>query len=307
MVNFLALITAISIAAVAAYYSIVGLIAIFAAAAVPIAVMGSVLEVGKLVTASWLYQNWNNVSVLLKTYLTAAVVILMFITSMGIFGYLSKAHIDQGVDSKSASLVIETLESKIESEQTKIKRLEKTIQTLDLQIDRFVELGAVTKSLNALEDQKEDRERIQSQISSHEDTIAEFNAQISEAAFTKKSYEVEMGPLIYISELLYGSSDREVIEEAVRFVILIIIFVFDPLAVLLLVAANHGIATSKKSLPVEEKSSTINTIELPEDEDLGPNFMEKFEQSVDKSYKAMKKKILPANKVEVDKSNIAKF
>ena len=90
------LITALGISAVAAFYSIVGLMAIFSASALSIAVMGIVLEIGKLITASWLYQNWKRVPFLLKSYLTIAVIILMFITSMGIFGYLSKAHIDQG-------------------------------------------------------------------------------------------------------------------------------------------------------------------------------------------------------------------
>ena len=86
----LTLLVAIAISVVAAWYSILGLMAIFAAAAIPIAIMGAVLEVGKLVTASWLYQNWNTVPKLLKGYLTTAVVVLMFITSMGIFGFLSK-------------------------------------------------------------------------------------------------------------------------------------------------------------------------------------------------------------------------
>ena len=90
------LLTALGISAVAAYYSIVGLMAIFSASAMSIAIMGVVLEIGKLITASWLYQNWKRVPFLLKSYLTLAVIVLMFITSMGIFGYLSKAHIDQG-------------------------------------------------------------------------------------------------------------------------------------------------------------------------------------------------------------------
>ena len=94
MINILALVSSIAIAGIAAWYSIIGLMAIFAASAVPIAIMGGVLEVGKLVTASWLYRNWRQTRFLLKTYLTIAVVVLSLITSMGIFGFLSKAHLE---------------------------------------------------------------------------------------------------------------------------------------------------------------------------------------------------------------------
>ena len=109
ILTFVTLITALAISAVAAFYSIVGLIAIFSASALSIAIMGIVLEIGKLVTASWLYQNWKRVPFLLKSYLTIAVIILMFITSMGIFGYLSKAHIDQGSGTSEIYVKVERL------------------------------------------------------------------------------------------------------------------------------------------------------------------------------------------------------
>ena len=107
------LITALGISAVAAFYSIVGLMAIFSASALSIAVMGIVLEIGKLITASWLYQNWKRVPFLLKSYLTIAVIVLMFITSMGIFGYLSKAHIDQGSGTSELYVKVERLDNRI--------------------------------------------------------------------------------------------------------------------------------------------------------------------------------------------------
>ena len=122
--GFLTLFIAIAISAVAAWYSIVGLMAIFSAAAIPIAIMGGVLEVGKLVTASWLYQNWKKIPKTLKVYLTSAVIILMFITSMGIFGFLSKAHIDQTVVSGDNSLQITQLDKQIEREQRTINDAE---------------------------------------------------------------------------------------------------------------------------------------------------------------------------------------
>ena len=114
---------ALCISAVAAYYSIVGLMAIFSASAVSIAIMGVVLEIGKLVTASWLYQNWTTVPKVLKYYLTSAVVVLMFITSMGIFGYLSKSHIDAGSNTSQVQIKIDRLNNYIKSEQKKSKSI----------------------------------------------------------------------------------------------------------------------------------------------------------------------------------------
>ena len=108
--GILTLLVAIGISAVAAWYSIIGLMAIFSAAAIAIAIMGGVLEVGKLVTASWLYQNWKRVPKILKGYLTGAVVVLMFITSMGIFGFLSKAHMDQAASAGDAGAQVTRLE-----------------------------------------------------------------------------------------------------------------------------------------------------------------------------------------------------
>ena len=147
---------ALCISAVAAYYSIVGLMAIFSASAVSIAIMGVVLEIGKLVTASWLYQNWTTVPKVLKYYLTSAVVVLMFITSMGIFGYLSKSHIDAGSNTSQVQIKIDRLNNYIKSEQKTITRAEKQLQSLDDALDRYIELGAVSKGLNKREEQQEE-------------------------------------------------------------------------------------------------------------------------------------------------------
>ena len=146
-IALLTLITALAISAVAAFYSIVGLMAIFSASAISIAVMGVVLEIGKLITASWLYQNWKKIPRLLKYYLTLAVVVLMFITSMGIFGYLSKAHIDQGTGTAELYLKVERIDNSISSERKIIERAEKQIGMLDSALDKYIELGAITKGL----------------------------------------------------------------------------------------------------------------------------------------------------------------
>ena len=232
------LIVALSISAVAAYYSIVGLMAIFSAAAFSIAVMGVVLEIGKLVTASWLYQNWKSVPKVLKYYLTSAVVILMFITSMGIFGYLSKSHIDAGTNTSQVTVKLDRVNSRIASEQKVIDRAERQLENLDKALERYVELGAVSKGLDRRDSQEEERLKLTNMVNKSQDKIDEYLDQKSEYELEIKNFEVEVGPLKYISALLYGDDALTFLENAVRWVILILVFVFDPLAVLLVVAAN---------------------------------------------------------------------
>ena len=232
------LITALGISAVAAFYSIVGLMAIFSASALSIAVMGIVLEIGKLITASWLYQNWKRVPFLLKSYLTIAVIILMFITSMGIFGYLSKAHIDQGSGTSELYVKVERLDNRIASERKIITRAEKQLSALDSALDKYLELGAVSKGLKKREDQEQERNALIDNINNAQGRIDKLLDEKSEYKLQINSFEVEVGPLKYISALVYGDEALDYIDTAVRAVILILVFVFDPLAVLLIIAAN---------------------------------------------------------------------
>ena len=215
------LIVALSISAVAAYYSIVGLMAIFSAAAFSIAVMGVVLEIGKLVTASWLYQNWKTVPKVLKYYLTSAVVILMFITSMGIFGYLSKSHIDAGTNTSQVTVKLDRVNSRIASEQKVIDRAERQLENLDKALERYVELGAVSRGLDRRESQEEERLKLTNMVNKSQDKIDEYLDQKSEYELEIKNFEVEVGPLKYISALLYGDDALTFLENAVRWVILI--------------------------------------------------------------------------------------
>ena len=236
------LITALGISAVAAFYSIVGLMAIFSASALSIAVMGIVLEIGKLITASWLYQNWKRVPFLLKSYLTIAVVILMFITSMGIFGYLSKAHIDQGSGTSELYVKVERLDNRIASERKIITRAEKQLSALDSALDKYLELGAVSKGRKKREDQEQERNALIDNINNAQGRIDKLLDEKSEYKLQINSFEVEVGPLKYISALVYGDEALDYIDTAVRAVILILVFVFDPLAVLLIIAANISFA-----------------------------------------------------------------
>src|SRR6056297_662369 len=130
LIGILTLITALAISTVAIYYSVAGLVAIFAAAAIPIMIMGGVLEVSKLVTAVWLHRNWHQATWWLKTYLSTAVVILMLITSMGIFGFLSKAHIEQTSGAQQDLAQIEQVQERIEYNQEVVASAEDKINEL---------------------------------------------------------------------------------------------------------------------------------------------------------------------------------
>ena len=377
--GILTLITALAIAAVAAWFSIAGLMAIFSAAALPIAVMAGTLEVGKLLTASWLYRYWDDTSLMLKSYLCIAVFILMLITSMGIFGYLSKAHLDQAGASGDAFAIVERLEGQIAREENKIGILETRIASLqtgggldvsssiqqqetirdgawdrvqgdieyaqgqiqsirdqlvidlkaqddklkplDRIVDSYADQGTVitetdggglfrsaetetvdnvAKANEVRLSQKAERDAIstekdklrtsaQKDINSQQANIDKYRGQaqntieaanneinglrdsssedqdgillkiddynnqidniydglieIKDEKFTAESevreLEKEVGPIKYVAQLLYGGDGEELLDKAVQVFILLLVFVFDPLAVMLVIAANQ--------------------------------------------------------------------
>ena len=286
------LLTALGISAVAAYYSIVGLMAIFSASAMSIAIMGVVLEIGKLITASWLYQNWKRVPFLLKSYLTLAVVVLMFITSMGIFGYLSKAHIDQGKGVAEIYLKVERVDNRIETERNTIARYEKQLTNLDTALNRYLDLGAVSKGLAKREEQEPERRELVRLINESQKRIDDFLTERSEYQLQINSFEVEIGPIKYISALIYGDEALDYIDTAVRAVILTLVFVFDPLAVLLLISANMSmqdyneqkrkmLLRRKKELEEKNKGKVKTTIT---NEENGMKKITKEQNGVSMSY-----------------------
>ena len=247
----LTLLSGIAISIIAAGYSIIGLATLFAGAAVPIIAMGSALEVGKLVAASWLYQNWNSdIPRLLKAYLFSAIIILIFITSIGIFGFLSKAHLDQVKPQSGNALNIQVLDKQINQQQVIIDRAEKTLNSLDKALDKYIDMEYVSRGLKEREKQKTEREQLNKSISEATAKIVELNKTKSTIELEQIKIEAEVGPLKYVAELIYGEDAKSHFDSAVRLVILILIFVFDPLAVLLLIAANISIRQwrMKKSL-----------------------------------------------------------
>ena len=288
---YLTLITALSIAAVAAWYSIVGLMAIFAGAVIPIAIMGGVLEVGKLVTAAWLHQNWKKTSLWMKSYLTSAVFVLMVITSLGIFGFLSKAHLEHSIATGGTNeLQITNLERQIERQQSIITDSETVLSQLDQQVATLIEYDRIrgpSGSIAVRQSQSEERQLLNEAIDNAYIRIEEIQKDLTPLQQEKLAIEVEVGPLKYIAELIYGEGAEDYFDEAVRAVIILLIITFDPLAVVLLLAATQGFALRKQEkmmmfnpdnvadmennfeiVKVDPESYTFIEDTIPEDDDI---------------------------------------
>lgn len=256
--SILTFITSLAIAAVAAWYSIIGLTTIFSAAVVPIIIMGVVLEIGKLVAAAWVYQNWKETNVLLKSYLVSAIVVLMLITSMGIYGFLSKSHIDAGINTTEISVKLERLDNRINGEQRQIDRAEKTLKQLDDRLEKMNEGWFITRGIQQREKEQEERQQLNNIIKKSESEIDKLLDKKSEYQLEVKNFEVEVGPIKYIAALVYGDEAKNYLDNTVRYVILLLIFVFDPLAVLLLISANQSYRKELEMNPPEEKGLPVN-------------------------------------------------
>ena len=257
--TILTFLSAISISVIAAGYSIVGLATLFAGAVVPIIAMGSALEVGKLVAASWLYHNWNSdVPRLLKGYLFGAIIILIFITSLGIFGFLSKAHLDQVKPTSSNNIKIELLDKQINQQNLIIDRAEKSLNLLDKALEVYIDKEYVTRGLKERKKQEDERNDLNTAITEASDKIANLTNKKAELELSQDKIEAEVGPIKYVAELIYGEQAQDNFDKSVRFVILILIFVFDPLAVLLLIAANISLRQWRQKRAIVRSENKVN-------------------------------------------------
>jgi hypothetical protein len=240
---WLLLLTGLTISAVAIYYSVVGLTAIFSAAAIPIIIMGSALEVGKLVCASWLKQNWEKAPRFMKYYMTIAVVVLMLITSMGIFGFLSKAHNDQTLVSGDVGSKIAIYDEKIKTAKENIESDRKQLKQMDEAVDQVMARSSDEKGAekaNAIrKNQSRDRIALAKDIEANQKLVVQLNDEAAPIRAEVRKVEAEVGPIKYIAAFLYGTApDESMLEQAVTWIIILIVVVFDPLAVIMLLAAQ---------------------------------------------------------------------
>jgi len=257
---WLLLLTGLTISAVAIYYSVVGLTAIFSAAVIPIIVMGSALEVGKLVCASWLKANWTRAPAYMKYYMISAVIILMIITSLGIFGFLSKAHNDQNLVSGDVQSKIAIYDEKIKTARENIEANRKQLKQMDEAVDQVMgrstdEKGA-DKAVSVRKNQSRDRVALAKDIEANQKLIAKLNDEAAPIRAEVRKVEAEVGPIKYIASFIYGSNpDANVLEKAVTWVIIIIVVVFDPLAVILLLASQYSFQWFRTAREEEEQAA----------------------------------------------------
>lgn len=254
---FLTLLTAIALSGVAGYYSVIGLAQIFPGSFWPVIIMGSILEASKLVTVSWLYRNWRKCPILIKSYLSIAVTILMLITSMGIFGFLSKAHLEHSADNAPLVDKIALLDEKIKTEKENVDSNRKIIKQYDEVVDQTMgrstdEKGA-DKAQAIRRSQQKDRTRVLQEIQQSQASIAKYSEERAPLSTELKKIEADVGPIKYIAALAYGEATNDIIDKAVRLVILLIIVVFDPLAILLLIAYNMSMKEREEFDPDVEK------------------------------------------------------
>ena len=275
--KYLTLATSIAIASVAAYFSIVGLATIFSGAFLSVVIMAGILEVGKLVSAAWLHYEWNRVNYLVRTYFSFTIFVLMFITSMGIFGYLSKAHIEQSVKvGGNNELQITNLERQIGRQQSIITDAETVLSQLDSQVATLIEYDRIrgpSGSIAVRQSQSEERSLLNQTIDDAYVRIDGLQESLTPLKQEQLALEVEVGPLKYIAELVYGDEARTYFDEAVRGVIILIIFVFDPLAIMLLIVSTGMFKRDREQMnPLvdEEQIMRMDVKEEPIDWDHAP-------------------------------------
>ena len=274
--SYVMLIVALCLSAVAAFYSIVGLTAIFAAAVIPIIVMGSILEVAKVTVTIWLHEYWPQCRLAMKAYLVPAVGLLMLITSMGIFGFLSKAHSDQSMVSGDSQAKISIYDEKIRTARDNIETNRRALKQMDEAVDQLMgrsddERGA-ERAVQIRRSQQKERTRLLSEIASEQKIIAQLNEEAAPLRAENRKIEAEVGPIKYIAALIYGDNpDANILERAVRWVIIIIVAVFDPLAIMMLLAATESMKWERQAranavmvVPVETPPTSPTHEEIKE-------------------------------------------
>ena len=263
-IAYLTLISGLAISAVAIYYSVAGLVSIFAAAAVPIIVMGAALEISKLVATVWLKLNWKRAPVFIRSYLLAAIAVLMFITSMGIFGFLSKAHSDQSLVSGDVQSKLAIYDEKIQTARENIEADRKQLKQMDEAVDQVMarstsEAGA-SKANAIRKSQQRDRAALAKSIEVNQKLIASLNDEAAPIRAEIRKVEAEVGPIKYIAKFVYGDNpDANILEKAVTWVIIIIVIVFDPLAVILLLASQYSFQWFRQQADEQAEGDSLDT------------------------------------------------
>lgn len=269
------LLVALCISAIAAWYSVLGLTAIFAGAVLPIIIMGGILEVAKITTTVWLHKYWDKAGIAIRTYLTGAVIALALLTSMGIFGFLSKAHLDQGVPTGDVAAKLALFDEKIKTEKDNILTYRAALKQMDDQVDQRLSRGTseqgAERAVQIRRQQQGERNKLQKDINDAQNKIAQLNEQRAPIASQLRKVEAEVGPIRYVAALIYGDNpDANTLERAVRWVIIMLVVVFDPLAIILILAANNSLKWEKDDITQQSTQQSLETTSdvIPSNDDL---------------------------------------
>jgi hypothetical protein len=262
---YLALFSGLALSVVAEYYSILGLTSIFAAAVIPVIIMGIALGLGKITATLWLKQNWAIAPWSMRIYLFTAIIVLMIVTSMGIFGFLSKAHSDQSLVSGDVTAKIAVYDEKIKTAKENIDANRKALKQMDESVDQVMgrstdEKGA-DKAVALRRSQQKERGRLIAEIETYQKTVSSLNEERSPIAAEVRKVEAEVGPIKYIAQFVYGETNEGLLEKAVTWVIIILIVVFDPLAVILLLSSQVSFQNFRERENTTEPIA--NVIEQP--------------------------------------------
>ena len=304
LIAYLVLLSGLAISAVAEYYSIMGLIAIYPAAVIPIVIMGVVLGLGKISGTVWLKQNWQFAPWWLKTYILPAIIVLMMITSLGVFGFLSKAHSDQSLVSGDVQSKIAVYDEKIKTAKENIDANRKALKQMDEAVDQVMgrstdEKGA-DKAVKIRRAQQKERARLQSEIQAEQKAIATFNEERAPIAAEVRKVEAEVGPIKYIAHLLYGENpDANILEKAVIWVTVLIVIVLDPLAVILLLASQYSFQSFRERESkqqggvIMDSNGTIIGIQVPQTETPDPYVADVGEKPTQEELTAIEEELSP--------------
>ena len=289
---YLALFSGLFLSLVAEYYSILGLASIFSAAVIPVVIMGIALGLGKISATLWLKQNWKITPWTMRIYLFTAIIVLMIVTSMGIFGFLSKAHSDQSLVSGDVLAKISIYDEKIKTEKENIETNRKALKQMDEAVDQVMgrsssETGA-DKAVAIRRSQQKERARLQQDIAQSQQTIASLNEQRAPIASEVRKVEAEVGPIKYIAAFVYGDTDQTILEKAVTWVIVILIVVFDPMAVILLLSSQISFQNFRERENKEKFAEwTEDDFDYLAQENLGRYNFEDFEKPTAEELESM--------------------
>jgi hypothetical protein len=266
--GYTTLLIAFILSAVAAYYSVLGLTAIFAAAALPVIIMGGALETGKVISAMWLHKNWQRSPWMYKAYLVPSLLFLMLLTSMGTFGFLSKAHLDQAVPSGDIQAQVVILDERIATYKETIETARKTLRQLSDSVEQTVarttDANGIDRAAQLRKGQARERNQLQNEIQASQTAIVKLQEQRAPIAASVRKIEAEVGPIKYIAALIYDNSiDADILEKSVRWVIILIVAVFDPLAIVLILAGTKQLDWAREDAKLSVVQKEVPPAALP--------------------------------------------